>query len=378
MPSIAFIMQMFYGDHIGGAERQVQILGQGLRDSGWKTSYICERESSKPNLEIVEGMRVFALPERKKRAAWKNYSRLKAAINESKADILYQRVRHPYTGLSVLAAGALKKSLVWAAASTADVIRRKDLRQASYAPALRDALFHPINRRFEDYGVLHADAVILQTAEQRRLLIENYRRDGIVIPNHIVCSDDFPVTKKNPPEILWISNIKPFKRPDLFLRLAADCADLAVNFIMVGDCPDREFLAKIKEAEGELRNFRYLGPLEPDQAQRRIASAALLVNTSLFEGFPNAFQQAWLYGVPTLSLGVDPDGVIVRERIGFCNHSYVELLGNLRRLVADPDEIVRMGIRSSEFARKEYRFSRLFPRYISLFEKLLRHENPLG
>jgi glycosyltransferase involved in cell wall biosynthesis len=378
MPSIAFILQTFYGDHIGGAERQVQILSQGLRDCGWKTAYICERERDKPRFEVVEGMQVFALPERKKRAAWKNYSKLKAAVTESKADILYQRMRHPYTGLSALAAQALKKPLVWAAASTADVIRGKDLRFASYAFAFRDALMHPLNRRLEDYGVRHADAVVLQTAQQKKLLQDHYRREGIVIPNHIVFSEDFTVTKRNPPEILWISNIKPFKRPDLFLRLAGDCADLAVNFVMIGACPDRESLLKIKETENNLQNFRYLGPLEPELAQQRIASAALLVNTSLFEGFPNAFQQAWLYGVPTLSLGVDPDGVIVREKIGFCHQTYEELLGKLRQLIAHPDEIVRMGIRSSEFARKEYNFSRLFPRYIWLFEKLLRHEDPLG
>ncbi len=378
MPAIAFIMQTFYGDHIGGAERQVQILGQGFRDCGWKTSYICERESGKPRFEIVEGMQIFALPERKKRATWRNYSKLKAAISESKADVLYQRVRHPYTGLSALAARTLKKPWVWAAASTADVIRRKDLRLSSYAFSFRDAFFHPMIRRLEDYGVLHADAVVLQTSEQKKLLFENYLREGIVIPNHIVFSEEFSISRRNPPEILWISNIKPFKRPELFLRLARDCVDIAANFVMIGDCPDREILAKIKRAESELRNFQYLGPLKPDQAQQRIASAALLVNTSLFEGFPNAFQQAWLYGVPTLSLGVDPDGVIAREGIGFCNPSYEELLGKLRHLIVHPDEIARMGTRSSEFARKEYDFSGLFPRYRAIFEKLMRHEDPLG
>ena len=43
--------------------------------------------------------------------------------------------------------------------------------------------------------------------------------------------------------------------------------------------------------------------------------AKVLVNTSDVEGFPNSYLQAWIRGVPVVTL-IDPDGVIEREGLG--------------------------------------------------------------
>ena len=45
--------------------------------------------------------------------------------------------------------------------------------------------------------------------------------------------------------------------------------------------------------------------------------AVALVNTSEVEGFPNSFLQAGKYGVPVLSLQVDPDGMLGRHHCGW-------------------------------------------------------------
>ncbi len=34
------------------------------------------------------------------------------------------------------------------------------------------------------------------------------------------------------------------------------------------------------------------------------------------EGFPNIFIEAWAYGIPVLSLNVDPGSIIKKERLG--------------------------------------------------------------
>ncbi len=372
MPKIAFVLEAFYGDQIGGAERQVQLLAEALRRRGWRTAYICQRDAGKPHRESVEGMEVFALPPRKRRVAWLNLNHLRRALEESGADLFYQRVRHPYTGMVAMITRRLGKPMIFAAASRADVYRKRDLRWSSHAGNPLDVLLHPVGRYLGNLGIIKADAVILQTEEQRRLLLAQYRRDGIVIPNHIVVGDETPPDKRIPPEVLWISNVKPFKRPERFLDLARRCSDLDVRFVMIGDCSHDGILETLRRAEAEMPHFDYLGPVHPVEAEKRIAAAAVLVNTSEFEGFPNAFQQAWAHGVPTFSLGVDPDGVIVREGLGGCLRSLDELEKAVRYIIHDEKALRDVAVRAQEFARRTYDLESLLPRYLELFERLLQ------
>ncbi len=373
MPTIAFIMQAFYGDRIGGAERQVQLLGEGLRDQGWRTVYICERPVGKPRSEVVLGMEVIALPLRQKRNVTLNYKALKEAMRESRADLFYQRIRHPYTGMGVWAARKLKKPFVWAAASTADLDRRVDYRNPNIRLISRERLAHPVNRRIESWGIHKADAVILQTMEQLRLLETNYHRSGTVIPNHIVsCTTAEAVPRRQPPEVLWLSNIKSFKRPELFIALARRCQDMPVRFTMVGGCMNPAALTPIRSAQESVPNFAYIGPLSPAEAEERIAGATVLVNTSLFEGFPNAFQQAWCYGVPTLTMNADPDGIINREKLGSACASLEDLEVELRKLLGSAEIRDKIAIHARSFAHSNYELSGLLPAYLKLFNELLQ------
>lgn len=373
MPSIAFVLKSFYQDHIGGAERQVQMLAQALREQGWNTAYICERAPNKPRREVVDGMTVLALPVRKKRITWMNYRVLRGAMKESQADIFYQRTRHPYTGLTAFCARRLKRPFIFAAASIADVNQHEDLFKRAQADSPKDSFFYPLNRGLEDWGIKRASAIILQTAEQLHLLESHYDRPGVVIPNHIVVDSALqPLLKRPPPEILWVSNVKPMKRPELFVALAQRFQNIEARFVMAGSCVSATMMQMIRDAEETLSNFVYIGPLPPPDCEKRIAEATLVINTSEFEGFPNVLQQAWANGVPTLTLGVDPDGVIVREGLGGNAKSLDELESLVRRFLSDEQFRLRIGRQARDFARRTYDLKLLLPHYLSLFEKLIR------
>jgi hypothetical protein len=59
-----------------------------------------------------------------------------------------------------------------------------------------------------------------------------------------------------------------------------------------------------------MENLDLLGEVPLEEVNAQLAAGHLFVNTSKTEGFPNTFIQAWMRRVPTLSLDVDPDGIL--------------------------------------------------------------------
>jgi glycosyltransferase involved in cell wall biosynthesis len=76
----------------------------------------------------------------------------------------------------------------------------------------------------------------------------------------------------------------------------------------------------------------------------------LFVNTSLAEGFPNTFIQAWMRGMPVASLHVNPDDVLEREQVGFCAGTPEQLAATVRRLMTDDSLREAYGARAREYA----------------------------
>ena len=77
-----------------------------------------------------------------------------------------------------------------------------------------------------------------------------------------------------------------------------------------------------------------------------MASAAIHVNTSSYEGFPNTFIQAWARGCVVATLTVDPDEQGMEALgIGFC-------AGNFERLCVIIDELARSPERRQAVAER--------------------------
>ena len=69
------------------------------------------------------------------------------------------------------------------------------------------------------------------------------------------------------------------------------------------------FAEAAKEAE-KLPNVTFLGTVPPIEMEGWFKKKKLFMNTSIREGFPNTFLQAWMNRVPVVSLNIDPDGII--------------------------------------------------------------------
>lgn len=113
--------------------------------------------------------------------------------------------------------------------------------------------------------------------------------------------------------VLWVGRSDTdSKRADLCIELAKACPNVPFRMVM-------------NDAESELgRSLRSHCPsnvaiedhVALDQSDRLYAEATVLINTSVSEGFPNAFLQAAKFSTPIIALNVDPDGMLSKHGCG--------------------------------------------------------------
>ncbi|HEX3846999.1 MAG TPA: glycosyltransferase [Steroidobacteraceae bacterium] len=249
--------------------------------------------------------------------------------------LIYQRVACAYTGICAAYARRRSIPLVWHVAHDTDV-----------SPEVLDPGRNLARVRLEkwavNFGARHATRIIVQTERQAQLLQRNFARTAdAVVPNFHPPAAEI-IDKSGPMTVLWIANLKLWKRPDAFVRLARSFEESPeVRFVMVG-APSagsgrhgwQESLMRVIEATP---NLAYLGGKTQNEVNELLARAHVLVNTSTHEGFPNTFIQAWLRDAAVVSLDVDPDGVLERKGVGIAARSEPGLTAAVRRLIEDPE-----------------------------------------
>jgi glycosyltransferase involved in cell wall biosynthesis len=280
---------------------------------------------------------------------WVDAWRLYRALRRFAPDVIYQRVACAYTGVAAFYARRHGTRMIWHVAHENDVT-------PGGGPSGKASPFRWLERRFVDYGIRHATRVVTQTRDQALLLRENFGRDAdAVVPNFHPLPDE-NLGKSELLTVVWVANLKPWKRPEAFVSLARALApDLTnVRFVMVGAPPqgegDRAWGARLLHEIGSTPNLQYLGHRSQAEVNSILARAHLFVNTSRREGFANTFIQAWMRRVPVVSLHVNPDGVLDGEEVGIHAGSEDALVAAVRTLLTDTARREAMGERARDYA----------------------------
>ena len=172
-------------------------------------------------------------------------------------------------------------------------------------------------------------------------------------------------------QIIWVNNLKPWKRPELFVDLAAYFPHY--SFVMVGRLPDDRYRVKFNnKLKISPENLEYVGPKAIETVNEMIEQSDLLVYTSRpMEGFANSFLQAWFRGVPTLSLTYPLDGILDREGVGRYSKNFHQLVSDVEELMGDEHKRKQMGRRARNYAVRNHTLEKLISNYASLFKEAL-------
>jgi glycosyltransferase involved in cell wall biosynthesis len=337
---------------VGGAEVQSFHLAEELHRRGWRLSFlVCSldehgsgvRSTPLGPAEVLYARRLAKTPAIKLREKYATF----AAVRRTDADLVFQRAVWD-ADVAALAARLAGRPFVYALASD------------------RDAVGLP--RWSRRRNVLRLATAIAAQSETQRDWVRRYGRAATVVPS------GFPVPAWRPPaarrDVLWVGTLRTLKRPEIFLDLAAALPERP--FVLCGGPgEDATIAAAVARRAAALPNVHHAGFVPYRAIQARFASARVLVNTSTYEGFPNTFVLAWLHGAVVLSLGVDPDGVLERERLGLVARDERDLREGLCRLLSDDSLCAELAARARARAEQHHDIRDVATAYEAVFAAAL-------
>ena len=338
----------------GGAELQQVLLARELASYGYDVSFVTYDHGQK-DVSYVGKIEVIKVYRREKAYEMSSFSKLRyvwKALNRADADLyIYSAGSH---GILPFFCLIKKKKFIYRV--PLDTIALGKTRK-------------PIARLTERLDIRKADVVVVQSEFQRRKLVENFGVEGVVIRNALPIPQA-TCEKRVSPTVLWVASISEVKRPQLFIQLARAIPN--AHFEMVGG-KSREYpqlYKKIWDSTRNLPNLIFHGFIPLHKIDKYFKRASIFVNTSSVEGFPNTFLQAWAHYTPVVSLNIDPDGIIQRNKLGFCSKTFKQLVSDVTILLENRKLRKKMANNARKYVEKEHDIGKIARQYLSIFEPL--------
>jgi len=346
--------------YIGGETVQHVLLARAWRDLGHDVSMIVFDDGQGAS-RVVDGIKTIAAHRRHAglpglRFFHPRASKLFSALMTADAEVYYQSPAGAFTGITAWFCRLTGKRFIFRIASDSDCEKE------------HGRLRFWRDRRLYEYGLRHADLVAAQTRVQADMLRENKRLEAPVINMLVEPPRRSPVKVEKDIDVLWLSNLRALKRPELVLEIARQLPQ--VKFTLAGGplpgLRGGTYYEDVRAAASRLPNVSMPGAVRYTDSGAWFDRARLFLNTSTIEGFPNTFLQAWLRGVPVVSF-FDPDGLIRRLQLGAVARSTDDMRESIRGLLESDVYRENIGQRAHEFASREFT-SAAASRYIELIE----------
>lgn len=357
----------------GGAERQLSLLGSALADCGWQVGYVTGPEGDPAQL-VDRRFRI-------ERAPFHFLSGRRSRILSDLPAIWRALGRQPARIVGLRTGGPVLLALlkVWCVLHGAKLVLwlQSDGDFARHAGRARaESVSRRLARWIYQRQILSADLLVVQKEEQRAAVAARSERPCVFVPS---LSPVAPVPAGAPgePLVLWAGNPSRNKRAGLVLELARQLPDC--RFALAMNPGDPAAFERARAAAAALPNVQFLGSVPPREMETWFDRAAVVLNTSILEGVPNTFLQAWSRGLPVVTAGVDPDGLVAGQSLGCVvpvaegdTAAVAALAGTLRRLLADPGERAALGRAGLAYIVARHAPATVGPRLDRLLSHLLK------
>lgn len=315
------------GSTDGGGELQLAILAKALVKGGHDVVII--DYDTTVDFITVDGIKVFKLKGCKSSIriirAFYRISQLYLSLKAQKADAYYCRIRDFRHIFAFWAARKEKAKFILGIAADLDVMdfamRWKKNNSNPYS-SLWSFLNSIIVEIVYPFLLRKADLVLVQHEGQKNILLKK-QISSVVFPNIFDHIEPFEVQTNLIKDFIYVGWLDKRKGFVEFFELVKKAP--MHTFKVIGPTRDKT-ASLIYEKLKRFQNVTLLGRLGHSETLNHISNSKALISTSHMEGFPNVFIEAWAYGVPVLSLNVDPGDIIKREELGVVAHGDIDKL----------------------------------------------------
>ena len=220
------------------------------------------------------------------------------------------------------------------------------------------------------YGLRNADKIIVQTEGQKKLLNDNFGLESVILPmpclgpldNESKTSNSARETKR----VLWVGRIDKEKRLELLMEVAEAMPDITFDVAGKPSDPDNPYSRNVLAKASKISNVNVHGMVPRNKMADLYRNASILCCTSLYEGFPNVFLEAWSCGIPIIST-FDPDDLIKRKYLGMYVKDKSELIESIRELLNSESKYESLSRNAKQYYEDYHELNRAMMNFENLF-----------
>lgn len=343
----------------GGAEYQLIKLAKLLKARGYEIVFFVGDVFAAEE-EIIDSFRFIKCVNKNNKHFIDKLKYLIQGLIKGDIDILLERGSSNFSLVFALYSLLFRIKYVFSGAS--DINFAKDEIDPAFQSKFHQRLFL--------FSLRLAKRIIVQKKSQQHLVKKNLNLHSEVInnfPPDLVSEDSI----KKLWDVVWVSNIIPYKNPEIFIEIA--CVLPNYNFLMIGGARDENYFKIIKESAFSVPNLTFMGFIRQEEVSKLIKQSRILINTTIVkgkyeEGFPNSFLQAWQVGVPVVSLISNPDNILENENIGICSKTTHNMVNDIRSLLESSDLYNKLSNNSKAYIEREHDENYILKQYLGVLE----------